>query len=106
MIRVYVAGPYSKGDPVINVRTAIDAANRLLELGYAPYIPHLTMFWHLVYAQPYEKWLELDFEWIKQCDILLRLPGESSGADREVVVALENGLDVYYSIEDIIAHSP
>jgi uncharacterized protein DUF4406 len=100
-MRIYVAGPYTKGDVAINVRNAIEAGNALLKAGHAPYIPHLTHFWHLVYPGPYEQWLALDLHWVRQCDALLRLPGESSGADGEVAEAKRLGLPVYYAVEGI-----
>lgn len=103
MIRVYIAGQYTVGDPVVNVRRAMDAATTLLERGYAPYLPHLTMFWHLVSPQPYETWMNLDIEWVRACDALLRLPGESPGADREVFAAKAAGIPVYYSIDSLLA---
>jgi hypothetical protein len=86
-MRVYVAGPYSKGDVVLNVRNAIAAADTLLAAGHTPFIPHLTHLWHLVSPKTYEEWLAIDLDWLKCCDALVRLPGESSGADREVVYA-------------------
>ena len=46
--RIYVAGPYTLGDSVLNVRAAILVADELWQLGYAPFIPHETMLWHLV----------------------------------------------------------
>ena len=43
----------------------------------------------------YERWLEYDMEWLTACDALVRLPGESKGADREVARAKELGIEVY-----------
>ncbi len=59
--RVYVAGPYSTGDPVMNTARAIDVGTTLLRRGYAPFVPHLTMFWHFAHPQPYETWLDYDY---------------------------------------------
>ena len=86
-MRIYVAGPLSEGDHGDNVRTAILVATALLDAGHHPYLPHLTAFWHLVTPRDYEVWMDLDIEWIKQCEALVRLPGESPGADREVIAA-------------------
>jgi hypothetical protein len=99
--RVYVAGPYTKGDVAVNVRNAILAANELADRGFVPFIPHLFHFWHLVTPRPYEDWTRLDFEWLPFCDALLRLPGESSGADAEVVAASELGIPVFYRLDDL-----
>lgn len=94
-VRVYIAGPYSGGDTIVNIRKAIEAADRLLEKGYAPYIPHLTGFWHFMSPKPYESWMEIDQDWLDACDIVLRLPGHSSGADREVARAQERAKLVF-----------
>jgi hypothetical protein len=45
----------------------------------------------------------IDFEKIKRSDALLRLPGESSGADSEVQLALSLSLPVFYSFKDLFA---
>ena len=84
-IRVYVAGPYTKGDVAVNVREAILAGGRIYDAGMVPFVPHLTHFWHTVAPRPYEDWLRLDMEWLRVCDALLRLPGDSSGADKELL---------------------
>jgi hypothetical protein len=38
---------------------------------------------------------------LQHCDAVLRLPGNSTGADQDVAIARELGLPVYYSVEDI-----
>ena len=100
-VRVYVAGPYSKGDVAVNVRNAILVANRLRDAGFAPFLPHLTHFWHLVVPRPYEDWLDLDNQFIPFCDALLRIPGESSGADKEVALARSLDIPVFYTQETL-----
>ncbi len=102
-MKVYIAGPYTAGDVVINVRNAIEAAERVAMAGHDPFIPHLTHFWHLVFPHPYEYWLRLDLAWLKACDALIRLPGESSGADREVVWCETHAYPVYYSVDEFLA---
>ena len=100
---VYVAGPYSHPDPVLNVRAAMDAAEILWAHGFVPFVPHLSMFSHLVHPQPYETWMERDAEWVRKCDVVLRLPGASSGADQEVEQAMILGITVYSSIGELIS---
>lgn len=102
--RVYIAGPYSTGDQVLNVRAAVDAANALFDAGYAPYVPHLTHLWHIATPRSYDDWMTLDFEWVKACDVLLRLPGESSGADRETIVAAEERIPVFFAIDELMRY--
>jgi hypothetical protein len=36
-----------------------------------------------------------------RCDAVLRLEGESVGADRDVAIAVERGLPVYHSLDEI-----
>ena len=105
--RVYVAGPITVGDVAANVQQAITAGLDLLNRGYAPFIPHLGHF-----AEPaatwdknpkrYEEWLELDRSFIVTCDAILRLPGFSKGADREVKWAYEIGVPVFYSLSSLL----
>jgi hypothetical protein len=98
---IYVAGPYSNGDTGANVREAILAAEKLVKAEYTPYIPHLSHFWHIIAPHDYEFWLDYDLNWLAKCDAVLRLPGVSSGADREMEYAKNIGIPVFYSIEEI-----
>ena len=100
-IKIYIGGPYSKGDTVLNVRNAVMAAEQVLRRGHIPYIPHLTMLWHFISPHEYQFWLDYDIEWLRLCDALLRLPGESSGADKEVALSEGLGKPVYYSVHEI-----
>lgn len=100
-IRVYVAGPYS-ASPERCTQFALDIGTRLLDLGFAPYVPHLNHYWHLRSPQTYERWLELDFAWLAVAHVLLRMPGASPGADREVQFAQERSVPVFYGVHDLV----
>jgi len=104
MKKIYVAGPYSQGDVMDNVLRAIEAGDTLYTRGYAPYVPHFTHFWHAIFPHPYEEWLRLDNEWLPLCDGVLRLPGASNGADKEVALAESLNIPVFYSINDVVAY--
>lgn len=104
MIAVYVAGPYTKPDPGHNVYNACKAADELLALGFLPFIPHLSHLWHLISPKPYEVWMDQDLGWLNRCDALLRIPGESPGADCEVEFATSLGIPCFQSVEDVAAH--
>jgi hypothetical protein len=99
---VYVAGPYTRGDPVANTAKVIEVADKLVRWGFIPYVPHLTLFWHFLFPHEISFWYRYDNAWLKKCDILLRLEGESSGADAEVELAKMNGLRVYYSTAELL----
>lgn len=105
-MRIYVAGPYSKGDVFANIRRAVQAGTALIKRGHSPFVPHLTGFWDFLTPLDYEEWLAYDMEWVRVCDAILRLPGESSGADREVAFAKELGKPVYFAVEMIPPRDP
>lgn len=100
-MKIYIAGPYTRGDTAQNVRNAIVAGNNVAALGHTPYIPHLTHFWHMLIPRPIEFWYRFDIEWLKVCDAVLRLPGESKGADEEVRIAKDMDKPVYENFADI-----
>lgn len=105
-MRIYIAAPFTKGDQILNIRAAFDAADELAQRGHMPFIPHVTGLWHLVHPKPYDWWLRYDNVWLLQCDALLRLPGESPGADGEVALAERRGITVYYALHRIPPGDP
>lgn len=102
MKRVYVAGPYTKGDVAVNVKNGIQAGNRIIAAGHAPFVPHLSHFQHMESPQPYETWMAIDFAWVEACDVLWRIPGDSAGADREVAHAIKLGIPVVYTLPELL----
>jgi len=100
--RIYIAAPYAKGDVAENVRRAILAADELLRAGHIPFCPHLSHFWHLLCPKPRDLWLGYGLEWLAACDALVRLPGESEGADAEVAAARAWGIPVYGSVAELL----
>jgi hypothetical protein len=100
-LRVYIASPYTLGDVGRNVHESMRAADELVKLGHVPYAPLLSHLWHLIIPHTPDFWYRLDLRWLEACDIVLRLPGQSVGADNEVKRALELGMPVGFSIEEI-----
>lgn len=99
-LRVYIAGPYTDGAWEYNIRNVVEAADRVVEAGHAPFIPHtMTTLWALVSPRPKDEWLEFDLEWLDACDCLIRIDGESPGAEVEVEHAGENGIRVYNGVD-------
>jgi len=78
----------------------------LLLAGYAPLNPMTTMQLPFAYdnSLTHADWLDSDHPWVLSADAILRLPGESTGADMEVAWAQEAGIPVYYSMEEIVAN--
>lgn len=101
MVKVYIASPYTKGDTAVNVKRQLDMVDVLMDKGFAPFAPLYSHFQHMAHPRPYEDWLNVDFVWVEACDCVLRLDGGSSGADKEVKLALELGKPVFYSVESL-----
>lgn len=94
---VYIAGPITKPDPILNTNIAVSISDELYTSGVCvPVIPHMNIVWHMIIPHDNEYWYAYDIHILKRCDALLRLPGESVGADREIEAAKENGIPVFY----------
>jgi len=104
--KVYISGPYTRGNVNQNVRNAIAVGDYLTSFNFVPYIPHLSYLWDIVKPHSYDFWLNYDFEWVVVCDVLLRLPGESNGAEKEIVVATQNSIPVLLSMADLFRCFP
>lgn len=101
MLLVYIASPYTLGDKDFNVTRQIEMAHKLLDWGYCPLWPLSSHYLEEWRSRPYEDWLEMDFALLSRCDVLLRLEGESAGADREVAEATRLNIPVVFSIEEL-----
>lgn len=119
--KVYIAGPITRGKLADNVNRATEAFVSLAKAGLAPFCPHWS-----VYSKPcvrwtadalcaavgtvngnddlsHADWLGLDLPWVAAADAVLRLPGESTGADLETACAADHGIPVFHSLADVIA---
>ena len=109
---VYIASPYSKGDPAINTHFQCQVFDQLMDDGHVwPVVPLWSHFQHTLFPRPYEDWIAYDLALLPRYDACLRLNAEypklkytedrSSGADREVDEFKRMGKPVFYSIEDL-----
>lgn len=117
--RVYIAGPISKGDLAENIDKASDAYFELQKYGFAPLCPHWSCYgagatnisqggklsvWakaRACHTIAHHEWVDIDLSWVEASNAVLRLPGDSVGADREVVHAVSLGIPVFHSIPDL-----
>lgn len=100
----YVAGPYTLGDPEKNTYIALDAADDVLERFWPdmmPIVPHLSHWWNGRTKYSYDFWIDYTLEQARRCDVILRLPGLSKGADGEVELFREKGKPVVYSMHEL-----
>lgn len=95
-MKIYIAGPYTKPDPVSNTHRAALAWHLLWEAGYVPICPHVSLVLDLVKPLTAKEWYDYDLEILKDCDILLRLPGFSLGADAEVDFCYERSIPTFH----------
>jgi hypothetical protein len=111
---ILIAGPYRSGtgdDPeklAANLRFLESAAWPIFAAGHIPMIgewvalPVMECIGSVVGDEASLGILTPTAERLLQhCDAVLRLPGESTGADNDVRIATELGIPVYTSIEQI-----
>jgi len=100
-LRVYISGPITLGDKACNLDQANKAHLELMRRRYAVMNPILTMMIPGAVDIPHQDWLDSDFAWIEHAHAVLRLPGVSDGADKEVAFAQSRGIPVFTSIEQL-----
>jgi hypothetical protein len=112
---ILIAGPYRSGtndDPVLmkkNLDYLEAVALPLFRMGHTPMIGEWVALplLHLAGSKKpgdevYEEILyPVAKRLLEKCDAVLRLQGESKGADEDVRIAKERGLKIYYHLEDI-----
>ncbi len=112
---ILIAGPYRSGtgdDPALmaaNLAKLEEAAWPLFQAGHTPMIgewvalPVLRGAGGTSVTDPVaaEIMYPTAERLLQHCDAVLRLPGESTGADQDVAIARERGLPVYHRIEDV-----
>ena len=112
---ILIAGPYRSGtndDPALmqqNLSKLESVALPLFRLGHIPMIGEWVALplLHLAGStkpgdEAYEEILyPVAHRLLAKCDAVLRLDGVSKGADEDVRIAKERGLQVYYRLEDV-----
>ena len=111
---VLIAGPYRSGtgdDPALmaaNLARLEEAAWPLFAAGHVPMVGEWVALPVLRSAgagltDPLAEQVlyPTAARLLAHCDAVLRLPGESAGADQDVAIALERGLPVYHRLEDV-----
>jgi uncharacterized protein YbaR (Trm112 family) len=101
-MRVYISAPLNTGNMIANIRRACIVAKQLISMGHSPYVPHLFPFLDLFADKDYETWMRVVMEYLGVCDAMIRLDGESPGADREERFAQEKHIPVYLGIKSFL----
>tara|TARA_R110002020_G_scaffold194226_1_gene394849 strand:- start:21 stop:392 length:372 start_codon:yes stop_codon:yes gene_type:complete len=114
-LMILIAGPYASGtdgDPALmrrNLARLEEAAWPLFQAGHIPMIgewvalPVLTSAGASGPTDPLaaEVMYPVAHRLLQHCDAVLRLPGESRGADQDVAIARESGLPVYTALTEV-----
>ena len=112
---IMISGPYRSGtgdDPALlaaNLARLEAAAWPLFRAGHVPMIGEwvaLPVLRSAGAAGPADPLAEQVMyptaqRLLAHCDAVLRLPGESTGADQDVAIAEARGLPVYYRLDDV-----
>lgn len=112
---ILIAGPYASGtngDPARmqqNLARLEKAAWPLFQAGHVPMIGEwvaLPVLQSAGASGPTDPLAEQVMyptaeRLLQRCDAVLRLPGESRGADRDVAIARSRDLPVYFSLDEV-----
>lgn len=100
---IYIASPYSShADKQAAVDAQIDAFAVLRDAGHQPIAPLLSHYVDQRHPANYERWMQWCMAMVSVADLVVRLPGNSSGADREVAEARRLGKPVVYGVESVV----
>ena len=101
---VYISGAYTNGDREENVERARRVAIELLKRGLTPLCPHTHYHNFDREGIDYDDILRADIELLMRCDAILMLSGweMSNGAKIEHKRAIEEGIHVFYGVEEIL----
>lgn len=111
---VFIASPYTRGDPAINTHFQCAIFDRLLSDGIVlPVAPLWSHFQHTIFPRAYEEWIAYDQAMLPLYDCCLRLAARhqrtayveevSRGADAEAESFRRLGRPVFCSIEELYA---
>lgn len=98
---IYVAGYYS-AHPAHGTMNAVHHAERLLEAGWTPLVPHMSLLWDTMVPHTAEFWYEYDLALLARCDAMFVCPdiqtAESTGVVNEIRFATEHDIPVFYEV--------
>lgn len=113
---ILIAGPYrsgTNGDPDLiarNLARLEEVSGPIFRLGHVPMIGEWVALPILRTLEPADSDADADADdvmyetahrLLQHCDAVLRLPGESSGADKDVEIAQHLGLPVYRTLDEV-----
>lgn len=105
-MKIYVAGKYSADniiDVLHNIREGTKISARLIKMGHSPFCPWLDYQFSFYEDISVEEYYEYSIDFLKVCDVILVLPDyeKSKGTLKEIGLAEDIGIPVYYSINEL-----
>jgi hypothetical protein len=114
-LMILIAGPYRSGTNdapdkmAVNLQELERYALPLYRAGHLPMIgewvalPIIRVAGSAGVGDPvYQEFLyPVASRLLERCDAVLRVPGESKGADQDVAIARERGLPVFFELEEV-----
>ena len=110
MICVYVAGAYSANNVTTilnNMRVGMRAGTEVFLSGYAAFTPWLDFHYQLMLRDnenlEVKDYYEYSLSWLRKSDAILVLPNSenSVGTQKEIEVAKELKIPIFYNLEDL-----
>lgn len=110
-LSVLIAGPYKSGTNgdaekiKANLLYLESFALPIFEAGHLPFIGEWLALPLIQQSEDKneERYLyPVAHRLIARCDAILRVPGESKGADQDVKLAMELGIPVYHSLDELL----
>jgi hypothetical protein len=107
---IFLSCPISNGDMATdteiekNVAVAIAYETVLRDLEFAVVNPALSWFSHKFRPWSHDRWMEQAIDTMLRCDAVLRVPGDSVGADREQAFAETHDLPYFESVACLLEH--
>jgi len=104
--KVYISGPITIGNRNSHFYQANEAQRLLMLSGFAPLNPMQSITLPFAWEKDFTHnvWIETDLPWVEVADAVLRLPGESKGADEEVAHAENVGVPVFHTVGELEDH--
>jgi hypothetical protein len=99
---VYIAGPMTLGDSFGHVGHACRVWIQLWRAGFFPIAPQWSAVQAMVSPLTLEEWMEYDLPLVRASAAVLRIPGESRGADIECQEARHHRIPIYHTIDSLI----
>ena len=119
MKKIYIAGAYSANNVLQvlkNIGRGEEYAAEIFRAGYAPFTPwhdkdFVIKSWHFDFNV--EMFYQYSIEWLKVSDALFVVPNvsglmdwqESKGTLKEIEIAKEIGIPVFYSLDELYDYS-